>query len=106
MPTTKPCVPPKNLLGFLLMATKQEIRDYFAKFGKEGGKTRAKNMSPEQRSEAARKAVAARWAKTDRTLARMEKTSVQLAQKAKALEKLSRAKARKAEAGRPRKESE
>jgi hypothetical protein len=45
------------------MTTKAEIRDYFAKFGKEGGKTRAKNMTPEERSAAARKAVEARWAK-------------------------------------------
>ena len=35
---------------------------YFAKFGNQGGKTRAKNMTPEQRQEAARKAVQARWA--------------------------------------------
>jgi hypothetical protein len=45
------------------MTTKAEIRDYFAKFGKQGGKTRAKNMTAEQRKEAARKAVQARWAK-------------------------------------------
>jgi hypothetical protein len=45
------------------MAMKQEIRDYFAKFGKEGGKARAKNMTAEQRQQAARKAVEARWAK-------------------------------------------
>jgi hypothetical protein len=50
------------------MATKQEIRDYFAKFGKEGGKTRARNMTPEQRSESARKAVEARWAKAEKKL--------------------------------------
>jgi hypothetical protein len=45
------------------MATKAEIRDYFARFGKQGGKTRAKNMTPEQRKESARKASEARWAK-------------------------------------------
>lgn len=45
------------------MPTKQEIRDYFAKFGKEGGKTRARNMTAQQRADAARKAVEARWAK-------------------------------------------
>jgi len=32
-------------------------------FGREGGKARAKNLSPEQRSEIARRAVQARWAK-------------------------------------------
>ncbi len=31
--------------------------------GKKGGKARAANMTPEERSEAARKAVKARWAK-------------------------------------------
>jgi hypothetical protein len=38
------------------MATKADIREYFARFGKQGGKTRAKNMTPEQRKEAARRA--------------------------------------------------
>jgi hypothetical protein len=33
--------------------------------GLKGGKARAANMTPEQRSEAARKAAAARWAKRD-----------------------------------------
>jgi len=32
-------------------------------FGREGGKARAKNLSPQQRSEIARRAVQARWAK-------------------------------------------
>jgi hypothetical protein len=45
------------------MATKADIREYFARFGKQGGKTRAKNMTPEQRKEAARRASAARWSK-------------------------------------------
>jgi hypothetical protein len=44
-----------------------ELRAYFAKLGKKGGgkggTARAANMTPEQRSEAARKAVQARWAK-------------------------------------------
>jgi hypothetical protein len=44
-----------------------EFRAYFAKLGRKGGKlggtARAANMTPEQRSEAARKAVQARWAK-------------------------------------------
>jgi hypothetical protein len=43
------------------------IRDYFvkmgAKGGKIGGKIRAANLSPERRSEIARNAIAARWAK-------------------------------------------
>jgi hypothetical protein len=44
----------------------KEIRSYFSKLGKKGGKkggsARAANMTPEQRSESARNAVSARWA--------------------------------------------
>jgi hypothetical protein len=44
-----------------------EFRDYLAKIGRKGGRVggikRAANMTPEQRSEAARKAVSARWEK-------------------------------------------
>jgi hypothetical protein len=54
------------------MATKSEIRNYFAKFGKEGGKKRARNMTAEQRREAARKAVKARWAKADKLIKQMK----------------------------------
>lgn len=42
-----------------------EFRDYLAKIGRKGGKVggakRAANMTPQERSEAARKAVQARW---------------------------------------------
>lgn len=34
--------------------------------GKKGGQARAANMTPEERSESARKAVQARWAKVKR----------------------------------------
>jgi hypothetical protein len=47
---------------------KKDIRQYFAKFGKQGGKARARKLTPEQRSEAARKAVQARWAKMDKLM--------------------------------------
>lgn len=50
------------------MTTKAEIRDYFAKFGKQGGKARAKNMTPEQRKESARRASEARWGKKKKSL--------------------------------------
>jgi hypothetical protein len=44
-----------------------EVLAYFTRMGKRGGAsgglTRAKHMTPEQRSEAARLAVRARWAK-------------------------------------------
>jgi hypothetical protein len=41
--------------------TKKEITEYFRKFGKEGGKTRARKMTPAQRKESARRAAHARW---------------------------------------------
>jgi len=45
-----------------------EILEFFkrqgAKGGKKGGTIRAERMTPEERSEAARRAVQARWART------------------------------------------
>jgi general stress protein YciG len=41
--------------------TKKET--YAVKFARKGGKARAKNLTPEQRKEIARKASKARWAK-------------------------------------------
>jgi hypothetical protein len=38
-------------------------RALFQKLGRRGGKKRTANMTPEERSKAARKAVNARWAK-------------------------------------------
>jgi general stress protein YciG len=43
--------------------SKEEIREYFAKFGRKGGKATAKKMTPEQRKEIASNAAKARWAK-------------------------------------------
>ncbi len=47
------------------------FRAYFSKLGKKGGKkggpARAASMTPEERSESARKAVMARWAKRKET---------------------------------------
>jgi hypothetical protein len=52
------------------MATKTlppEVREFFVKMGRKGGKLggsiRAANLTAAQRSESARKAVQARWAK-------------------------------------------
>jgi hypothetical protein len=45
------------------MKLPDEIRDYFRKQGAVGGKTRAANLSPEERRKGALKAVQARWAK-------------------------------------------
>lgn len=48
-----------------------EVRDFFVKMGREGGKlggsARAANMTAKERSESARKAVQARWAKKKTT---------------------------------------
>jgi len=48
-----------------------EIRDYFVKMGKKGGliggKARAAKLSAEERTESARNAVQARWAKNKKT---------------------------------------
>ncbi|MFZ0806631.1 MAG: hypothetical protein WAN03_10635 [Candidatus Sulfotelmatobacter sp.] len=74
------------------MATKGEIREYFARFGKQGGKMRAKNMTPEQRSASARKAVEARWAQAEQRLTEsMRKMNANL----KALKKLNRSRRKK-----------
>ena len=70
----------RNLLDFHepvtyshLMANKslpREFRKYLAKLGRKGGlkggPARAAKMTPEQRSESARRAVMARWKKTGR----------------------------------------
>ncbi len=40
-----------------------EVLKFFRKTGRAGGLKRAENMTPEERSEQARKAVQARWAK-------------------------------------------
>lgn len=42
-------------------AFSQELREYFARFGRKGGKKAARNMTPEQRKANARKAARARW---------------------------------------------
>jgi len=39
------------------------LKEHLSKLGRKGGLARSKNMTPEQRREAARKAVGARWAK-------------------------------------------
>jgi len=61
---------PVGLTYNLFMAKKKlppDIREYFVKMGRKGGKlggsARAANMTATERSESARKAVQARWAK-------------------------------------------
>ena len=47
--------------------TKQQLqaalREHMRKLGRKGGKTRVKTMTADERSESARKAAKARWAK-------------------------------------------
>ena len=55
-----------SILQDIIALTKEPAKDQAAvelgrKGGKVGGKRRAENMTPEQRSEAARKAATARW---------------------------------------------
>jgi hypothetical protein len=45
------------------MALSKEAREYFAKEGKRGGATRAKNLTEKERKDSARKAAQARWSK-------------------------------------------
>lgn len=46
------------------MKLPEEVREFFRKQGAVGGKARAENLTPGERSEAARKAVQSRWAKS------------------------------------------
>jgi len=53
------------------MKLPDEVREFFRRQGRIGGKRRAQNLTPEERSEGARRAVQARWAK--RTIAEGKK---------------------------------
>lgn len=44
----------------------EEQKRVFSEMGKRGGKARAKRMTKKQRTDAARKAINARWAKVGR----------------------------------------
>lgn len=57
--------------GSMAKRIPKDIRAYFSKLGKKGGKkggaVRASNMTPGERSESARKAVTARWQRVKAT---------------------------------------
>jgi hypothetical protein len=57
------CIPPLHGAKVLLMSLTKEAREYFAKEGRKGGKAYAKNATPEERKERARRAAQARWGK-------------------------------------------
>jgi hypothetical protein len=55
------CVALTHVVFFAV--NRKELTKYFAKFGKQGGKARAKKLTSEQRKASASKAAKARWAK-------------------------------------------
>jgi general stress protein YciG len=57
----------------LVTASKKEISEYFAKFGRQGGEARAKNLTPERRKEIARQAAKASWVKRRKRKAKEKK---------------------------------
>jgi hypothetical protein len=63
-------------------------------FARMGGKARARKLTAEQRSESARKAINARWAKTEKALAQLENATAGIRQKSKALERAATKKSR------------
>ncbi len=65
------------------MALSKDAREYFAKEGRKGGKSRAQKMTPEERSESARKAVVARWAKQREELKQLNKDAKDLLAKSR-----------------------
>jgi hypothetical protein len=50
----------------ITMKLSDALREELARVGAEGGKTRAKNMTPKARSESARKAANVRWSEAKR----------------------------------------
>ncbi len=71
-----------------------EIRDYLAKIGRKGGKARVENQTQEQRTQSARKAAQARWAKNEQRISAALK---EITAGTNALLKRSRGMARKAQ---------
>lgn len=65
-----PILAPKNVNQYPALMGRRLTRDVLKEaarvFGREGGKARAKQLSPERRSEIARKAVQARWQKANK----------------------------------------
>jgi hypothetical protein len=72
--------------------TKKEITEYFRKFGKEGGKKRARKMTPAQRKESARRAAQARWSHTKKLVSEITEGTKELLEVAGKGEKAARTK--------------
>jgi hypothetical protein len=64
----------------------ETAQEYRQRVARAGGHGRAKKLTPEERSESARKAVEARWAKTRKLVDEINKGSKALLRKAKAAE--------------------
>jgi hypothetical protein len=60
------------------------VDSYASQFARKGGQARAKKLSPEERSESARKAVEARWAKQKKLVAEITEGSKELLKISKA----------------------
>jgi hypothetical protein len=63
---------------------------YASQFARKGGQARAKKLTPEQRSESARKAVEARWAKQKKLVAAITEGTKKLLKKARAKKRSQR----------------
>lgn len=71
------------------------LSEHLSRLGKKGGKARAKNMTAQQRKEAARKAVEARWARTKKKIDSLTEQTQTLERKVKANSEAREAKQKK-----------
>lgn len=71
------------------------VREYLSKLGKKGGKSRAQKLTEEQRSESARRAAQARWARTKKKIDSLTKQTQTLERKVKANSEAREAKQKK-----------
>ena len=73
---------------------------YASQFARKGGQARARKLTPEQRSESARKAVEARWAKQKKLVEEITKGTRALLKQAKANAQAAKVRRAKQEKGR------
>ena len=74
---------------------------YASQFARKGGQARARKLTPEQRSESARKAVEARWAKQKQLVEEITKGTKALLKQSKANARAAKARRAKQEKARP-----
>lgn len=63
------------------------LKEHLASLGRKGGKARAKNLTPQERSESAKKAINARWAKLRAEVKEIKEGTKRLEKKALAAAK-------------------